>query len=56
MEKILLTSRLEVLENFLEKGKVRVTTEETREEEPSLEGGCLLLVTMKQFLLPLESL
>ena len=56
MEKILLTSRLEVLENFLEKGNVLVTTGETREEEPSLEGRWQLLVTMEQFLFPLESL
>ena len=56
MEKVLLISRLEVLENFLEKGIGLATTGETREEEPSLEGGCLLLVTMDQYLLPLESL
>ena len=40
----------------MEKGKVLATTGETREGEPSLEGGWLLLVTLEQFLLPLESL
>ena len=45
MEKILLVSRLEVLTNFLEKGKVPVTIGETREEGTTVERGCLLLVT-----------
>ena len=45
-------SRLEVLEN----GKLPVTTGETRKEGTTLERGCLLLVTMKQVLLLLESL
>ena len=38
------------------KRKVLVTTGETRQEETALKGGWLLLVTMEQFLLPLESL
>ena len=49
MEKVLLPCSLEVLdnflENFLEKEKVLVTTGETREEETSIKGGWLLLVT-----------
>ena len=56
MEKVLLISRLDVLANFLEKEKVTVPTGETREEGTKLESGCLLLVTMDQVLLLLESL
>ena len=39
-----LHSRLEVLEIFLEKGKVPAITGEIREEGNLLERGCLLLV------------
>ena len=56
MEKILLIYKLEVLVNFLEKGKVPATIEETREEGTTLERECLLLVTMEQVLLLLEIL
>ena len=56
MEKILLISRLEVLEDFLEKGKVPVSIGDPREEGNTLERGSLLLVTMDQVLLLLESL
>ena len=55
MEKILLISRLEVLANFMEK-KVPVTIGETREEGTTLKRGCLLMVTMEQVLLLVESL
>ena len=56
MDKILLISRQEILENFLEKLKVPSTTGETREEGTTLERGCLILVTMDQVLLLLVSL
>ena len=49
MEIIPLSSRLEVLADFLEKGTVPATTGETREEGK-------LLVTMEQGLWPLETL
>ena len=45
----------QILANFAEKGKVPVTTGETREEGTTLERGCLLLVNMEQVLLLLES-
>ena len=56
MEIIPLTSRLEVLADFLEKGKLPATTGETREEGNLLARGCLLLVNMEQSMLPLETL
>ena len=56
MEIISLTSRLEVLADFLEKGKVPATTGETREDGNLLARRSLLLVTMEQSLLPLEAL
>ena len=41
MENIFLIPGLEVLANFLEKGKVPVTTAETREEGTTLERDAL---------------
>ena len=49
-------SRLEVLANLLEKGKVTVTIGETKKEGTTLERECQPLVTMEQVLLLLESL
>ena len=47
---------MEVLANFLEKGKVPASSGEPREARTLLEWEYLLLVTMKQAMLPLENL